>query len=160
MRETLRLVRVFVASPSDVADERDAVQRVVDELNAPDGFAEQQGCVLKVLDWRHVTSGMGRPEDVILDALQVGTWDIFVGILWARFGSPPHGRDSVTDRPYDSGSEEEFWLAYRSWQEQDRPDLWFFRKTAPVPPNLDPNQSAKVQQFFKGFEAIGAHPGI
>lgn len=42
----------------------------------------------------------------------VDQWDIFVGALWTRFGSPSGGRDPEAGLPYDSGTEKEFRRAH------------------------------------------------
>jgi hypothetical protein len=62
-----RIIRVFAASPGDVAEERRRLARVVDGLN--ERLAEHLGVQLELKEWRQVTPGMGRPEDVILEQL-------------------------------------------------------------------------------------------
>lgn len=155
-----RKVRIFVASPSDVSDERDRLRLVVDELNQ--SLADVLGVTLELLDWRtHVAPWMGRPEQVILDQLPVETWDIFVGLLWARFGKPSGGIDPETGKPFDSGSEEEFTLAYRLWEKKRKPEILFYRcKRLVSPIHIDTTQLTRVQQFFTGFAAGGPHQGL
>ncbi|MDZ7308622.1 MAG: SUMF1/EgtB/PvdO family nonheme iron enzyme [candidate division KSB1 bacterium] len=155
-------LRIFLASPGDVTKERDVVRAVADELNREGNVADQLGVTLKVLDWREVTPGMGRSQQVILDELKVKSWDIFIGILWLRFGSPTGGSDPQTGRAYDSGTEEEFNLAYDSWKKNGRPRIMFYRCTRPpVDLNqLDPDQYKCVKTFFEQFEANRAHQGL
>ncbi|MBI4491609.1 MAG: hypothetical protein HY690_02315 [Chloroflexi bacterium] len=98
-----KLIRLFVASPGDVREERDRIHLVVQELNQSHGLADQYGLKLEILDWRDVVSGMGRAEQVILDQLPIDSWDILVGVLWLRFGTPTGGRDAQSGRYYDSG---------------------------------------------------------
>ena len=100
-----RKIRVFVASPGDVAKEKDALGKVITSLNRTLG--DRFGIVLELKEWRQVAPAMGRPEDVILAELRVESWDIFVGILWLRFGMAPGAVDPSTGRPFDSGTEEE-----------------------------------------------------
>src|SRR5262245_36087419 len=108
-----RKVRIFVASPGDVATERARVHTVVEELGRTGNIADRLGLALEALDWRtHVAPLMGRPEDVVLDQLPVESWDILVGILWLRFGTPPGAADTRSGQPFGSGTEEEFALAY------------------------------------------------
>jgi hypothetical protein len=157
MREDYSL-HVFVATPRDVAAERDRLGLIVRDLSA--AFAEH-GLTLQLLDWRDVVPDLGRPEDVILDQLPVEKWDIFIGVLWARFGTPPGRKDPETGKPFLSGTEEEFVLACRSWQETGKPRILFYRCKRPIPVDwLDPEQIALVQQFFTGFEASGEYPGL
>jgi hypothetical protein len=49
---------------------------------------------------------------------QVGNYDIFVGILWKRFGTPTGKAES--------GTEEEFNIAYANWQQFKRPRILFY----------------------------------
>ncbi len=156
-----RKIRVFVASPGDVAREKDALGKVITSLNRTLG--DRFGIVLELKEWRQVAPDMGRPEDVILADLRVESWDIFVGILWLRFGMAPGAVDPTTGRPFDSGTEEEFSLAYRAWQKFRRPRILFYRSLR-LPPRLldiDGVQFDRVGRFFKQFDAInGQHPGL
>ena len=47
------LIRIFVAFPSDVREERRRLYQVVKELNDVGGMADQLGCVLQVLELRN-----------------------------------------------------------------------------------------------------------
>jgi len=103
-------LRVFVASPSDVAEERQRVSRAIAELNR--GIADEKGVYLEEVKWEtHVAPDMGRPQQVILDQIQPE--DIFVGIMWHRFGTPTGEAQS--------GTEEEFELAYKTWKKSGGP---------------------------------------
>jgi energy-coupling factor transporter ATP-binding protein EcfA2 len=156
-----RKLRIFVASPGDVAKEREVVHAVAAELNRDGNVADKLGVTLEVLDWRNVTPDMGRPEQVILDELKVEKWDIFVGILWLRFGSPTGGIDPESGRAYDSGTEEEFALAYQSWQKNKRPRILFYRCEREFNPvKIDLAQLQRVQNFFARFDADRQHPGL
>ena len=56
------------------------------------------------------------PQQVIND--QIGEYDLFVGIMWNRFGTP-------TDVAA-SGTEEEFHAALSSWRATKRPWITFY----------------------------------
>jgi hypothetical protein len=161
-REPIRLLRLFLASPSDVKDERARVERVVNELNQPGGFAEQYGVQIHLLRWEEAVSGMGNAESVLLEQMPVEQWDIFVGVLWTRVGSPTGNVDPHTGSPFESGTEEEFVRAYRAWQERGKPHLLFYRRTS-APPSLDEidlEQLGKVKQFLARFLLGGDYPGL
>jgi len=160
MPDGVTRLRIFVASPGDVLDERERLRLVVDELNRTlaDSLGERS---LHLLDWHDVVPSMGRPEQVILDQLKLDAWDIFVGILWTCFGSPPRAIHPETGKPFLSGTEEEFILAHRSWKETERPRILFYRCMRPPQlDKLDASQFQRVQQFFARFEAGGEHPGL
>ena len=152
-------LRIFIASPSDMAPERDRVKTIASTLKP---LADSVGIVLEVIAWSSVVPDMGRPEQVILDQVKPNSWDVFIGILWHRFGTPPGGKDSVTEREYLSGTEEEFRVAYSLWKNHHRPRIMIYRCTRSIPHNvLNPDQYKHVQGFFKQFDAItGEHPGL
>ncbi|HEX8181118.1 MAG TPA: tetratricopeptide repeat protein [Pyrinomonadaceae bacterium] len=155
----MKKLRIFAASPSDMAAERAKVETVALMLKP---LADHLDIALDVMDWRAVVPDMGRPEQVILDQLKPSSWDVFVGLLWHRFGTPPAGQDPQTQREYLSGTEEEFRTAYRLWQQGGKPRIMLYRCTRDVPLSaLDPEQFGRVQAFFAEFDAIkGEHPGL
>jgi hypothetical protein len=124
-----QIIRVFAASPGEMTKERDRLAKVVEKLN--DQLAEPTGVQLELKEWRQVAPGTGRPEDVILGQLPVETWDVFVGLLWLRFGLPP-GPNRAGDN-HDSGTEAELRLACRAHQKAGRPQVRFYRCTRPAP---------------------------
>jgi len=143
----LERLRVFVASPGDVAAERDHVKAVADELNR--GIAAQAGFVLEVVRWEtHARPDMGRAEQLILD--QIGPYDLFVGIMWRRFGTPTGVAES--------GTEEEFDHALRAWRQSGQPRLLCYFSGAPSePPETvdEATQLLKVTQFRSKVEDQG-----
>ena len=143
----LERLRVFVASPGDVAAERNHVKAVADELNR--GIAAQEGFVLEVVRWEtHARPDMGRAEQLILD--QIGQYDLFVGIMWRRFGTPTGVAGS--------GTEEEFDHALRAWQQSGHPRLlcYFSRAPSEPPETVDEaTQLLKVTQFRSQVETKG-----
>src|SRR5215212_4232563 len=152
-------LRIFAASTSDTAAERAKVATVAALLKP---LADYLNITLDVVDWRAVVPDMGRPEQVILEQLKPTEWDVFVGILWHRFGTPPGAPDAQAQREYLSGTEEEFETAYRLWKEHGRPRVMMYRCTRAIPPDaLDPEQFKRVKEFFAQFEAVGGeHPGL
>lgn len=123
MAETVTQVRIFVASPRDVKLERDALKGVVDELNTT--VAPFIRFSLHLVRWEtHCQPSMGRPQGVINS--QIGDYDIFVGIMWHRFGTPTGKAES--------GTEEEFRLAFNFWEKRDSPWILFYFCQAPFMP--------------------------
>jgi hypothetical protein len=156
--DSLKKLRVFAASPRDVASERARLATVVEDLKA---LAEHVGVTLELVDWRQVVPDLGRPEQIILDQLKPDTWDLFIGILWHRFGTPPGGQDPQTQKEYLSGTEEEFRVAYRLWQQYGRPRVMFYRCTRAAPlDDLDPDQYKRVKEFLAGSAHDADHPGL
>jgi hypothetical protein len=109
-------LQIFVASPSDVQPERDCLKKVVDDLNKR--VAAKQNLHLDLITWQtHTHPGMGKdPQDVINKQIQ--PTDIFVGIMWKRFGTP-------TERA-PSGTVEEFQSAYKRWKKNPQTHIMFY----------------------------------
>jgi hypothetical protein len=158
----VRKVRIFVASPSDMKTERERIGKVVNRLNH--STARELGLLLEFTDWSsYVRPSMGdRPEAVILEQLGVDTWDIFIGLLWLRFGTPTGADHPVTGTPYTSGTQEEFTLAYESWRKTKRPSVMMYRCER-VPANLREINATQLQQidtFFSQFASESSTPGL
>lgn len=147
---TLRRIRIFVASPGDVHDERDQLGRVVQELNQIlTVLVPESGLVLELVRWEtHVHPGLGTDaQNVVTEQLRIGEYDVFVGIFWLRFGTP-------TPRA-ESGTEEEFRIAYRAWKELGRSIqimMYFCRALAPPPEDSDAGE--QLQKVIKFREEL------
>ena len=129
-------LKVFVATPSDVEEEVDTVREVVEELNRMDDAFR-----LEVVSWRsHAIPGAGSDPQSVINSTMPDAYDVFVGIMWARFGTPT-GRAG-------SGTEEEFEKAFGRVGTPSAPAILFYFKDEPVrPSSLDPNQLASVHRF-------------
>jgi hypothetical protein len=134
MRER-RVIRLFLASPSDVAAERQAVVSVVNELNTT--VARHLGVILELVRWEDMVPGIGEPQEVILEQGDLEAVDIFVGVLWNRFGTPTSKARS--------GTEEEFQLARRLFEMTGKPRVMLYFCQRPVnfttPDQLDQKSS-------------------
>jgi tetratricopeptide (TPR) repeat protein len=149
MTESLQKLRIFVAAPSDVATERAQVETVAASLKPT---ADYLGLILEVVDWRAAVPDAGRPQQIIFDQLKPTAWDIFVGILWHRFGTLPGAKDPQTQKEYLSGTEEEFRVAYRLWKEFKKPRIIVYRCTRAIPLDADFAQAQRVKDFFKEIQ--------
>src|SRR5690349_7610407 len=112
--KNVRLLRVVVASPSDVQSERDAVSEVVDDLNR--GAASERMLRIELSRWEtDIYPGFhpAGPQGLIDQKLRIQDCDVLVGIFWHRFGTPTG--DAA------SGTEHEFRVAYDAWQQSQNP---------------------------------------
>jgi hypothetical protein len=134
------VVRVFVAAPDDVREEVTALFELVDELNRIHSL--HSGVRLELVNWRtDVVPGLGTdPQAVINDQIR-DDYDIFVGILWAKFGTP-------TPRA-GSGTEEEFETARNRYQlaPESIRVMMYFKNAAIAVDDIDPIQLAAVREF-------------
>ncbi len=141
-------LRVFVSTTSDMASERLAVKSAVDELNRK--VLADRGFRLEVVSWEtHGTPDFGTDAQAVLNR-QLREWDIYIGILGHRFGTP-------TPRA-DSGTEEEFNAAYNRWRKDSRScRLMFYFSDTPISPRqIDLEQVRKVQAFREKLGALGS----
>ena len=145
--ESVRLVRVFVSSPGDVRAERDVLDEVVAAINRTDGQAG--GFRLELFRWEEdVAPQIGRRAQKVIDA-QTPVYDIYLGIMATRFGTPT-GR-------YGSGTEQEFKAALRQWKQAGAPwiTFYFYDQPAVSSDPADAEQYLKVCQFRKELEGLG-----
>jgi len=143
MAEQMHKIRIFIASPGDVGKERESVKSVIDELNTT--IAPYKGLSLELVKWEtHATPSMGRAQGVINS--QLGKYDIFIGIMWKRFGTPTGIADS--------GTQEEFQLAYEQWEKTRSIRILFYFCQAPfMPRSLNEIEQLKKVVEFREFLA-------
>jgi hypothetical protein len=134
---------VFIASPGDAKVERDALAAIVDEIN---GAYAPAGHRLRLLRWEDdVAPAAGRPQAAV--NAQIPTYDIFVGVLWTRFGTPTGC--------FGSGTAEEIERALARWQDDhDLPVLLYFCSRPFWPKTLaDVDQLRQVIEFRERLRA-------
>ena len=141
------VVQVFVSSPSDVAPEREALETIVSELNTT--WSGRLGVFLELIKWETHTHAAfsSDPQSAIND--QIGnTYDVFLGVLWSRFGTK-------TPRA-ESGTLEEFSIALNRYKQEGMPEIMIYFKDAPIPPfTTDLEQQGKVNAFRKQIGPMG-----
>lgn len=135
---------VFVASPADVKKERDLLESVIKEVNLTHGAP--LGYELDL--WRYEENAFpsaGKPQDVINSIAK--PYQLFIGIMWKRFGTPT--------QMYGSGTEEEYTKAYEAWQRNEVIDIMFYFCKKPVSPESleEIDQLGKVFQFKKALNS-------
>lgn len=141
MAKSHTVLEVFIASPGDVGPEREVLENVVSEFNLT--WGDKHRVRLEILKWEtHSRPAIGEDAQDVINRQIGDEYDIFLGIMWGRFGT-------ATARA-DSGTEEEFQRAYDRLNNGDRVQIMFYFKDAGIPPSkLDGEQIAKVQTFKK-----------
>lgn len=140
-------LRVFVASPGDVEDERNRSSVVVEAARR--GVARRLGVDLEAVRWEtHVRPGVGEDAQDVINK-QIGKYDIFVGIMWKRLGT--------RTRRSESGTKEEFEAAYENYKRFRKPEImWYFCTKPFYPADLNELiQMRKVLKFKKKLEELG-----
>lgn len=142
MSRYLSHIRVFVASPGDVANEAKKLYDVVDELNRT--WSDELGTHLDLIRWdRDVCPGVGEdPQDVINKEIDKYSYDIFIGIMWKRLGT-------ATIRA-DSGTIEEYDIAYERYRKDPNQIkiMFYFKKILPSERSeIDVCELDKINKF-------------
>lgn len=151
--------KIFVATPSDIKQERICVSNIVNEVNYIVG--DMFRVKYEVIRWEEdTTPEMGRPQEIVNRQLQIANCDLFIGIIGNRFGTSTGGKRKDNSL-YESGTQEEFELAYSHCKDNDKPKVLFFRSIKNVSTkNIDVEQFVKVDNFFKEFSYDKSHPGL
>lgn len=144
----VRLFKIFLASPGDTSDERKAAEEVIDEINKTTGPRDNYR--FELLKWETDTySAIGEDGQDVINK-QIGSdYQIFVGVMWKKFGSP-------TKRA-GSGTEEEFQLAYDRHEKKKDIHIMFYFNSAPIPQDADLVQAQKVKEFKTRIQDLGVY---
>ncbi|MCF8258134.1 MAG: DUF4062 domain-containing protein [Flavobacteriales bacterium] len=144
----MKFFNIFLASPGDTEAERQAAEEVVDEINKSIG--SRDNFRLELLKWENDTyPAIGEDGQDVINKQIGSNYQIFVGLMWKKFGSP-------TKRA-GSGTEEEFELAYERYTKKHDIQIMFYFNTAPIPQDADLMQAQKVKDFKKKIEGLGAY---
>lgn len=158
-------LRIFLASPSDVKDERGLALKAIAKLQNDPLYKER--ITIEAVAWDKpddstpllagidpqsaINEGLARPSDC----------DIFAAIFWSRMGTPlDHSSYQKPDgSQYLSGTEWELEEALKAFRESGRPQVLVYRRMEDVllnPNTLDFDEKVKqwrlVQDFFANFK--------
>jgi hypothetical protein len=141
------IYKCFIASPSDTQPERDICDKVFTKINETVG--EHHNFRIEPLKWEnHTYPSFGTDGQDVINSQIGGKYDIFLGIMWKKFGSP-------TPRA-GSGTEEEFELAYKKYESDKSLQIMFYFNDATFGMNdIDANQVGKVQSFKTKVSKLG-----
>jgi hypothetical protein len=102
-----KVLHVFVSSPGDCAEERDLVESVLTEINSSDA-ATQSNIELKAIRWESLPPGetlaqdyQGRIDD-LLKRVGLDCFEIYIGFMRERVGTPTHGQPSGTLNEFET----------------------------------------------------------
>lgn len=140
-------IKIFLASPGDVVEERLTVRRVVEEEN--NNHFKHSGYEIKVVGWEtHSTPGKAKKHPQELINPLIDDCALFIGVLWTKFGTPT--------ADYESGTEEEYYHALEILDNPDLPlcDIKIYFCRFPIDPyGTDLDQLAKVARFRETISA-------
>ncbi len=125
------ILTIFLASPSDLKEERNLVRNIVNRVNKV--LSRRVEWHIDLLGWEDTLPGYSRPQSLI--NIDVDACDLFVGILWRRWGQETG--------EYSSGFEEEFVRAQERRKKTGSPEIWLFFKTIDEENAKDPGEQLK-----------------
>lgn len=142
------IYKCFVASPGDTQAERDLIDEVLDDIN--NSLGEHLNFRVESKKWENdAVPSFGENGQAVINEQLLDDYQIFIGIMWNRFGSP-------TKRA-ESGTEEEFLLAYNRYIEQKDIEIMLYFNEASINPNdLDLDQVQKVREFKNKVSELGS----
>src|ERR1017187_6763465 len=145
---TLEQITVFVSGTSETESEKAALRRIVEELNRR--LEKTHSVTLKVVGWPDdVRPGINVDLQAEINRQFGSDYDVYVGILGTRFGTP-------TPRA-GSGTEEEFEGAVTRFQSDSTlvRVFFYFRRSTEDSFALDLDQLQRVRRFREALPARG-----
>jgi len=145
-----RTLKVFLASPSDVVEERGALARLIRDINDVLAFlAPEKHLKLELVRYEtHTFPDLGQPQEVINRQIPMD-YDIFVGVMWSRCGTPTGTEPS--------GTIEEFRRAFERRKKGHLPRIMFYfcDQMIPIPDAEELRQLAGVVEFRAELAKMG-----
>jgi len=82
-----KVVKVMIASPSDVAAERQTIRNVIQEWNST--HSEDKNIVLMPIGWEsHSAPSLGGRPQAILNKQVLAGCDLLIAVFWTKLGTP------------------------------------------------------------------------
>jgi hypothetical protein len=138
---------IFISCPSQLLAEKQGVKNAVDIVNRSiRGTCNVQ---LETWDWEEgAIPGIAATPQEVIDQ-QIPQHDIYLGLLWHRFGFPT--------AMCGSGTEHEFRTSLKSHQQEGSPRhiLFFFKTKVDNLDDVDPLQYAQVRTFQNELQDLG-----
>lgn len=147
MKRRARIIRLFVASPADTSAEKQIIHNTIEDLNRTQG--RDQAFRIDLLDWRtDAYPGIGADGQDVINQ-QIGEYDILLGLMSTRYGSPT-GRAP-------SGTVEEFDRAWARFVErpQSLHIMFYFRDPEMKLSAIDAYELLQIQRFRRRVQELG-----
>lgn len=138
------VLRVLIASPSDVKEQRDEIEKEIFKWNSL--YAEEKNIVLLPGRWENdvVPTYSGTDPQQIINEQLVNKCDILIGVFWTRIGSPTTN--------FTSGTLEEINIFIEKNKEVM---VYFLDKD--IPRNFDYTEVSKVDAYKTEYQKKGVY---
>jgi LuxR family glucitol operon transcriptional activator len=167
MSQLVKQLRVFLASPGDVTEERQIAIEILERLQSDPAFRDRIAIQAVAWDKRGAAPPMLAnltPQDAISQGLPLPCdCDIVIVIFWSRIGTPlPPQYKRADDTFFRSGTEWEFENAVNGCRNKGRPSVLLYRRMEKLQISPDDAQAQEkfsqymaVQSFFDAFITTG-----
>lgn len=150
MAKSITRYSIFLATPSDLEYERNEINNFINELNL--SYGNSNNIHLNLLKWEtHSAPAITNSytQDIINNDIG-DEYDLFIGLLWKKFGTPTELASS--------GTEEEFLRAVHRYKNGENIQIMIYFKNEMVSLNdIDPLQLNKVNEFKKSLKDKGVY---
>jgi len=124
----------MIASPGDVAEERDVIRGVIHDWN--DVNAEHTNTLLSAVGWdTHSSPELGARAQDLINTRVLKNCDLLIGVFWTRLGTPTGSSPSGTVEEIEEHIQ------------AGKPAMIYFSSKPVAPESIDPAQYAKVKEF-------------
>ena len=136
------VIPIMIASPGDVAEEREIIRNIIHDWN--DMNAETSKIMLAAIGWEtHSSPELGaRPQELINERI-LKNCDLLIGVFWTRLGTPtgtaPSGTVEEIEKHVLDG----------------KPAMIYFSSKPVAPQSIDAEQFEQVQQIKKRWQPFG-----
>ncbi|MGX9782002.1 DUF4062 domain-containing protein [Janthinobacterium lividum] len=143
------VLSVFVASPSDVQSEREILEEVIQEINGT--WSKNLRIRIELIRWEtNAFPGIGIDAQDVINHQIEETFDIFIGLMWCRFGTPTLRAGSGTQEEFNRAM-----LRYRS-NPNSVSIMMYFKDEALAPSKINFTQAQLVNDFRESLGEEGA----
>lgn len=137
-----KILRVLIASPGDVGDERNVISEIINDWNTINSVVSK--VVLMPVKWEtHSAPLMGDRPQAIINKQLVKDCDVLVGIFWTRVGT----NTGVAI----SGTAEEI----EQFVEMQKPVMLYFSQSPIEPDKIDVTQFTALKNFKEKMRLLG-----
>ncbi|MDD2942937.1 MAG: DUF4062 domain-containing protein [bacterium] len=135
---------VMIASPSDVAAERNIIREVIYEWNGI--HAEKTQSILRPVGWEtNSYPAMGDEPQALINKQILNGCDLLVGVFWTRIGT--------STANYASGTIEEIEEHIKA----NKPAMLYFSGAPVHPDSVDPEQYSALKNFKESCQSRGLY---
>ncbi|WP_313090678.1 hypothetical protein [Chryseobacterium flavum] len=131
---------VLLSSPTDLESERNEIPHLIEELNKT--YGKSNDVYFDLIKWEtHSAPGITHSYTQQIINEDIGDeYDIFLGIIWKKFGTPT--------TLAESGTEEEFLRALKRFESGENIQILFYFKSESIPiDEIIPEQIIKIRDF-------------